>query len=158
MATLTTVYGANATLRDQTVPPVALASQQNYGRVRVLQDSYTQSASDEFGTSGIINMMKIPKGARVVDGILAITTSGSAGKFEVGWAAGATGTEVADANGLYEEVDPGNAALTGQRMSSVVAGFNKTFAEEVQVQLDCTEATAGGAAAVYELTLFIVVD
>lgn len=156
MATLTTVNGANATLRAS-VPSEQLAVQENYGRVRVLFDSYTVDTADEFGTSGLINCMKIPKGARLVDAAVVCPATGASGIFDIGWAAGAGSVEAADADGIFAQIDPGAAAVDA-RMAGTVAGWNKTFEEEVQVQIDCTEATADMGTKTIKLMLMIVVD
>lgn len=156
MATLTTVNGVNATLRAN-VPSDKVASQQQYGTLRHLYEEYTVGAGDEFGTSGLITCMKIPKGARVVEARVVCPATGATGIFDIGWAAGATSVEAADADGLFVGIDPGAAAVDA-RMAGTVAAFNKTFAEEVQVQIDCTEATAAMATLKIALSIFIVVD
>lgn len=157
MATLTTVYGANHTLAYQNSPPSMVPANEWYGRVRHLYDSYTVGASDEFGTSGLIKMMKIPKGARLIDAQVVCPATGATGVFDIGWAAGATAAEAADADGIFVGIDPGAAAVDAN-MAGTVAGWNKTFSEEVQVQIDCTEATAAMAGLTIKLSLLIVVD
>lgn len=157
MATLTTVYGANATLQQNQEPVEKVIAGNDYGRVRVLYDSYTVGADDEFGTSGLINMMKIPKGATLLYGRVSMPASGANGQFEVGWAAGANGDESADPNGIFATQDPGDAAVDAE-MPSTRPGYMKTFSEEVQVQVDFTEATADSGGDTIELLLFIAVD
>lgn len=158
MATLTTVHGANATLRDQTLPSVKLASQQNYGKLRVLYDSYTVDAADEFGTDGLVNLMKVPRGARVIDMHVVMPASGATGIFDLGWAAGSGSgdTEAADANGFGAH-DPGNAALDA-RMDGTEPGYQKTFTQEVQIQADWTEISADAGGDKLEVTLVIAVE
>lgn len=156
MATLTTVNGVNATKRAN-VPSDKLPAQENYGRVRHLYDEYTVDTADEFGTSGLINAMKIPKGARIVEAHVVCPATGATGIFDIGWAAGAGGLEAADADGLFVGIDPGAAAVDA-RIAGTVAGWNKTFLEEVQVQIDCTEVTADMGTKKIALSVFIVVD
>lgn len=158
MATLTTVNGVNATLRAN-VPSEKVAVQQQHGRVRVAYDSYTVDTADEFGTSGLINMMKIPKGARLVDAHVVCPATGATGIFDIGWAAStdAAATVAADADGIFAAIDPGAAAVDS-RMAGTVAGWHKTFAEEVQVQCDCTEATADMGTLTIKLAIFYVLD
>lgn len=157
MATLTDVYGVNATKRDVTRPAEKVPANEQYGRVRVLYDEYTVDTADEFGTSGLIKMMKIPKGARLVGARVVCPATGATGIFDVGWAAGAKGVELADADGIFAAQDPGDAAVDAQ-MAGTVAGFNKTFEEEVQVEVDFSEATADMGTKTLKLMLFIVVD
>lgn len=157
MATLTTVYGAQATLRDQTVPAPALDFTLNGGKVRCMFESYTVGAADEFGTSGLIKAMKLPKGARVVDAHVVCPATGATGIFDIGWAAGAGAVEAADADGLFAGIDPGAAAVDA-KMAGTVAGFFKKFEEEVQVEIDCTEATAAMAGLTIKLAVFYIVE
>lgn len=156
MATLTTVNGVNATLRAN-VPSEKVIANQQYGRVRHLYDEYTVDAADEFGTSGLIKMMKIPKGARVIDARVVCPATGATGIFDIGWAAGAGGVELADADGFFAGIDPGAAAVDA-KMVGTRPGWQKTFAEEVEVQIDCTEATAAMAGLKIALEIQIVVD
>jgi len=156
MATLTTVYGANATLRDQTTPAVKIESQDD-GKIRSLYDSYAIDAGDEFGTSGLINLMKLPKGAKIVDYHIVMPASGATGIFDLGWAAGtgAGDAEAADANGLGA-FDPGDAALNS-RATGVEPGYQKTFTQEVQIQADFTEVTADAGGDTLQVTIFYVI-
>lgn len=160
MATLTTVYGANATKRDQTVPSVKLDPGQNRGAVRVLYDEYTVDAADEFGTSGLIKAMVIPKGATLIGGRVICPATGATGIFDIGWAASAeldsSGNAVvaADADGIFAQIDPGAAAVDSDLIAA--AGFMKKFNAEVQVEIDCTEATADMGTKKIQLMLLIV--
>lgn len=162
MATLTTVKGANLTLVEQEVSE-KLDVTQNYGKLRVLADSYTVGDDDEFGTSGLIRMFKIPKGARLIDARVAMPASGANGQFEVGWAASedldesGSAVEAADPNGIFTTQDPGDAAVDA-RMSATVAGFLKRFDAEVEVQVDFTEATADSGGDTLELMCLISVE
>lgn len=147
MATLTTVKGKNVALMD-TVPMPKLPAGDHYGKLRVLYDSYTVLAADEFGTDGLIKLFKIPKGATLVDFEVDIPATGSTGQFVVGWAASeekdSDGAAVvtASANGIFTTLDPGDGAVANQRMLTSAAGYMKRFNAEVEVQVDCTEATA----------------
>lgn len=157
MATLTTVYGANHTKSFISEPPEMVDACEQKGRVRHLYDEYTVDAADEFGTNGIIKMMKIPKGARVIDAQVVCPATGATGIFDIGWAAGADGDEAADADGFFSQIDPGAAAVDAN-MAGTVAGWNKTFAEEVEVQIDCTEATADMGTKTIKLSILYVLD
>jgi len=160
MATLTTVKGANVTLRESE-PTVKLDVTQNYGGLHVLYESYTVDAADEFGTSGLIRLFDIPKGSRLIEFEVSMPTSPSAGIFDIGWAASAeldsdgNAVEAADPNGILEQVDPGAAAVDRQKMLSTVPGYGKKFAASVEVQADCTEATADSGGDTYEFLAII---
>lgn len=156
MATLTTVYGVNATKRDVTVPSVKIPANESYGRVRFVYDEYTVDTADEFGTSGLINCMKIPKGAKLVGAQVVCPATGATGIFDIGWAADAAGVVTADADGIFAGIDPGAAAVNSNLLAA--AGAFKTFDAEVQVQIDCTEVTADMGTLTIKLGLFFVVD
>ena len=157
MATLTEVKGANVALKEN-VPVDKLDVTTNYGRLRVLYDSYTVDAADEFGTDGLIRLFTIPKGARLVDFEVSMPAAGATGIFNIGWAAGADAVEAADDDGIIALVDPGAAAVNRQKMLSTVPGYMKKFSEAVEVQADCTEATAESGGDTFEFMALIVVD
>lgn len=163
MATLTTVSGANVTLKES-VPAEKLDVSTNYGRVRVLYDSYAVDTADEFGTSGLIRLFEIPKGARLIDFEVSMPAAGATGIFDIGWAASdeldsdGNPLEAADADGIIQQVDPGAAAVNRQKMLSTVPGYMKKFAGAVEVQADCTEATADSGGDTFEFLALIVVD
>lgn len=157
MATLDEVKGSNLTLKES-VPAEKIDVTMNYGNLRVLYDSYTVDAADEFGTDGLIRLFTIPKGARLIEFEVSMPASGTTGIFDIGWAAGANGDEAADPNGIISQVDPGAAAVDRQKMLSTVDGYMKKFSEAVEVQADCTEATADAGGDTYEFMAIIVVE
>ena len=162
MSTLTEVSGVNYA-HDLEAPPAMVPAQQRYGRVRHLYDSYVLATGDNFGTSGLINLMKIPKGARVIGGHCYSPSLGTTGIFDIGWAASAeldssgVALEAADADGLFVSQDAGGQAVDND-MSGAVAGWQKTFAAEVQVQADFSEASDGSGSRTISVCLLIVVD
>jgi hypothetical protein len=157
MATLTTVNSteyANAYVTEPNVKnDVSLLS----GRVRRAYASYTLAAADILGTAGLINMFKLPKGARIVDAYVESPDSGLTGIFEVGWDGGTNGDETADPNGIFTSQDSGTAAITVEMDKSIV-GWNRKFADEVTIQIDYTEATESASELVIELEVQYVVD
>lgn len=163
MATLTTVKGANLTLKE-TVPASKIDVTMNYAKLRVLYDSYTVDAADEFGLSGVIRLFTIPKGARLIDFEVSMPASGATGIFDIGWAASAEldsdgdPVEAADADGIISQVDPGAAAVDRQKMLSTVDGFMKKFNAAVEVQADCTEVTADSGGDTFEFMAIIAVE
>jgi hypothetical protein len=163
MATLTTVSAVNRTLVES-VPSNKLDITSNYGRIRVLYDSYTVATADEFGTSGLIRLFTIPKGARVLDFEVSAEASGATGIYDLGWAASeeldsnGVAVEAADPDGFIQQVDPGAAAINRQVMPSTRPGYMKKFAAAVEVQADFTEATADAGDDTYEFVCYIAVD
>lgn len=156
MATLTTVKSVAVT-NNEAEPSVKNSSALLGGVVRHYYDSYTVASADEFGTSGLIRMAPIPAGARVIYARCIIPASGATGKFDVGWAASSGGGEAADPNGFFSALDPGTAAVDAE-MGDDLPGWNKTFSEEVEVQFDCSEATADSGGDTYELEMYYVVN
>jgi hypothetical protein len=163
MATLTTVKGANLTLKEST-PSEMLDVTMSYGRMRVLYDSYVVDTADEFGTSGLVRLFTIPKGARLVHVEVSMEAAGATGIFDLGWAASAeldsagTAVEAADADGIIQQVDPGAAAIEKQLMPSTRPGYCKLFTAAVEVQADWTEASADSGTDTLEVLAYIVVD
>lgn len=164
MATLTTVKSTQLTTIEGGSGS-KLDAGQNYGLLRVLYGSYTVDSADEFGTSGLVRMFKIPAGARLIDAEVSMEASGATGIFDVGWAASTaldpdTGSalEAADPNGIFEQVDPGAAAVTRQKMVATVPGYMKRFTAEVEVQCDWTEASADSGGDTLELVCIIALD
>jgi hypothetical protein len=151
------LLGVNHTLAYSDEPSQKVDANQAGGVRRAHYDSYTFSAV--LGIGDTILMGKIPKGARVVDARLTHPVdTGAIGIVKVGWAAGANGDEAADDNGLFAaaEGDFGAAALDS-KMLSTAAGYQKTFAEEVNIVIECTEASTGDAVAM-ELEVEYVIN
>ena len=152
---MATIYGANATLR-QNVPSEKIDSSDQGGRVRMIYDSYTSAGA--IAINSILEMGdKVPAGARILDVWLNYTGASTVGTIEVGWAASADGGEAADENGFLA----GQVVTTADcdKMSDVnaaVAGMGKKFSEPVQVQLDFTAAS--DAADTYELFVLYTLD
>lgn len=158
MATLTTVYSDQYTDAYRDVPSSKVKAADKGGVLRRAYGSYTVDAADEFGTSGLINFFKLPKGATIVAAYVSCEASGATGIFDVGWDAGAESLETADANGIFAAVDPGAAAVDRQAMSSTVPGYNHTLLDEVNIQADFSELTADAGGDTYELEVWYVVD
>lgn len=156
MATLTSVNGAQRT-NEIASPPVKLDVTLNKGKIRRLYDSYSIDAADELGTSGLISMMTIPAGARVVDARFVAPASGATGLVDIGWAASADGVEAADANGFFNQADPGAAAVDA-KMGATLPGWNKKFSSPVLVQIDVTEITADSGGDTWHLEIFYVLE
>lgn len=157
MATLTSVNSDSYANSYVTKPSVQIDVTLEKGRVRRAYASYTVDSADEFGTSGLINMFKLPKGARIIDASLVIPASGATGIVDVGWDAGDNSDETADANGIFAGADPGDAAVNAT-LDKTLAGYNRKFADTVNIQIDVTEATADSGGDEWELEILYVLD
>lgn len=166
MATLSgNLYGVERAKRN-TEPSTMKDVTLDYGKLRYLADSYTIPSGDQVGTSAVINLFKIPKGARVLEMFFTAPSDGTSGQYAIGWAASeeedenGTALEAADADGFYAgtAADTGAGALARLAMAATVAGYRKKFAAEVQVQLDCVEATTASDGDTLLLEAYIVVS
>lgn len=130
------------------VPTSKIAPADDKGHVYHKRFSYTLPSIAPT-TSDIIKLVKIPKGARVLDVVFSHPDMGSAGDLDIGWAASAeldsSGSAVvaASADGFFADADV-NAAAGIKRMSAVsgaaAAGFLKKFDAEVDMQIAIPEA------------------
>lgn len=149
-------YGANhEALYQSTGDIVKRDAGDQHGRVRVAYDSFTINSTDEVGSGAVINMMKLPGGATVVDAHLVMPASGTTGIVDVGYLA--NGVDAADPNAFFESADPGAAAVDA-RMAGTVAGFNKKLGAETTVTITASEATADAGGDTWELFIYYVLD
>jgi hypothetical protein len=143
---MTDFYGVNYTKQFVNVPSEKIPGGEQSGRLRVAYDEYTFTAIID--TTDALYMMKIPENARLHEAMLKSADLGTTGDLNVGWQAGASAAEAADADGLFAAVDV-NAAANCYLMSQAAAapaGLHKKFAEEVQaviVPSEITTATSG---------------
>ena len=137
-----------------TKPFSALKPNEQAGRVRCAYAKYSFSA--DLAAADVINMFKLPKGARIVDAILKTPDlDASGGTLDVGYDSGLNGDETADPDGLFVDVDVTSAALT--RMLVGAAAHFRELLDEVNVQITIdgdTDATSGDVF----LAVFYVLD
>lgn len=156
MSTLSgNLYGVNATNTLNTIPSVNNEPYDLGGRVRIAYDSYTIPTGDEVGTSAVIKLFKLPKGARVVGGQFTSSSTASAGVCQVGYEA--NGVDTADLDAFWAAQDMGAAAIDLQ-LPGTAAAYMKVFTAETQVNLTFTTATTSGAGDVLQVKLLYVVD
>lgn len=152
---MATLYGVNAQ-KLINVPSEKIDPNAGYAKSRIMHDKYV--ASGALTSGDVINFMKIPKGARVIEAIIKYSDLGTTGTGKLGWAAGATAAEAADDDGLMASLDFNTAAdaiLSSQNLAAPIA-VGKEFSEEVQVQLTLTaNTTAGGT---IEVILILAVE
>lgn len=110
---MTAYYGVNNTLNVQDVPSQKIPPGDFAGKLRVARDSFTVGASGTLTTADTIELMKIPKGARVIDVIAYADEMGGAGAFDIG--------DGSDADRFIDGLDAGSAAAI-KRMSQASPG------------------------------------
>lgn len=155
MATVTSAKSVELTAIEDTEPSVRQDASKIGGVKRVAYGSYTVDAADEIGSDGLIEMVKIPKGARITDAHLVIPASGATGQFDVGWAA--NGDLAADTDALFAAADPGDAAVDS-RMAGTADAFMQKLAAEATIGMTCIEATEDSGGDTYELLVEYVLD
>ena len=126
------------------------------GRVRRFYEEITLAA--ELTAADTILLLKLPKGARVIEGRIVKASDGTAGQLSWGWQS--NGTDAADPNGFFDgptEVDFGSGAISA-RMSTASAGWNKKFAAETQVECLVDETSIASVGDTFQFELLYVVD
>lgn len=154
---MATKYGVQATKRENQTIPQLEEQGHTKGQIYSAHDSYTLTA--DLAAADVIKMMRLPEGARVVDARMVFTDlDGSGGTLDVGWQAGASAAEAADADGFLAVVDVTSAGSVSMfEDQSSRPGYNKTFTEEVQVTVATvgdTDATSG----TIDLEIWYVID
>lgn len=122
------LYGVNAT-KLRNVPEEKIPTGEQSGKLRVAYDKYSLAAAISTDT---INLMLIPKGARIIDVVVkfADLSSGS-GTLDVGWAASSDAVESADDDGFFNELAVGSAGCKSivDTNASIVGHLKKFDAE-----------------------------
>jgi len=119
------------------------------GKVRSLFDSYVFPGA-VFAANDEINLITLPKGARVVDAKIVSPSLGATGIFTLGHRANLEDAE--DDNALVISADAGGQAVSASMAAASVANLKK-FESETQLYLKCSEATA--AANGLEIKVFV---
>ena len=151
------LYGVNAT--KWLAKPMQLAEQGHQsGNLKECYDKFTLTA--DLAAADVIYMGKIPQGARVIDCrvVSADLDAQSAGTISVGWAAGAKGVEALDVDGFATTLDVSTAAIAYSMFTtaSTSAGFQKTFAEEVQVIVTIVGETDATSGSIHVEVLYVI--
>lgn len=149
---MATKYGVNHTLKYINVPSGKVPAKEETGKVRLAYDSFVFDA--ELAVNDVIKLMKLPKGAKVVDAIVKAPSLGATGIFDLGYEA--NGVDAADANAFVSSADFGGAPAA-KRMATEDGVFKELGAES-QVILTCTELTAAAATKKIEVAVFYVLE
>lgn len=150
---MATVYGVNNTKKYITNPIDKVQAKEDGGKVRVAYDSYVFLAN-AFADGDLIELMKLPKGAKVVDAFVKAPSLGTTGIFDLGYKA--NGVDVIDENAFVSAADAGGQAVF-KRMSTEAGSF-KEFSVETTVILDCTEVTTAAIGLTIEVAVFYVLE
>lgn len=140
-------YGLAYTDKFQTVPSVAIAANKYGGRVHVCYDSYALSA--DLAASDKIYMGKLPKGARVIDVILAFADlDASGGTLDVGYEYNDVGDSalVDDPDAFLAVVDVTSAGTVGMIEQANMVGFGYETLGNADIVVSTngdTDATTG---------------
>ena len=152
---MATLFGANYTKKFVSVPSEKVHGKEHSGKVRMAYDKYTFVQDAVSGAT--IKMMKLPKGAKVVDCIVKCPSLGTTGIFSLGYEA--NGVDVADLDGflLATSIDVGGQAVLGRATLGSAAIF-KDFAAETQVVLTQTEDTTLANGLAIEVAIFYTME
>lgn len=152
---LGTVYGANYTKAFNSNPPVMVAQGESGAKVKCLQDSYTlPTAVIDVGDVVKLGALKLPKGAKVVDAIIACASLGTTGILKLGYEA--NGVDAADDDAFISSADAGGQAVM-QHPNAGCAGIFKTLGAETQVVLGCSEISTNNNVKI-DVAVFYVLD
>ena len=141
---MATVYGVNYTKQFVNIPSEKIPKGEQYGRVHVAYDSYV--ASDAIAINTLVNLMKLPAGARVLQCTLTYDDLGSAGVIDVGTSA--------DQDAFIAAADVNSAAGASQMDNE--AGNLALYSSETQVIAKVTTATT--AAGTIKFAIQYVID
>jgi len=138
---MATVYGTNATKRDNSTPATKIDSNENHARLRIAYDEYV--ATSDFTAADVIKMMKIPKGCKVYNAWLDSPQLGSGGgNGELDFGYEANGSDAADVDAFYDGAEVGSAAFSGEMLDvRTHAGIGFEPAAETQCIVTVNETT-----------------
>lgn len=123
------------------------------GRVRRLYAEITLSA--EISTADVVKFAKLPANSVPLQAKI-VAPGGSAGTLNLGWSAGSEGSEAADSDGLVAAMSGASAIDAAMGFSD--AGFNKRFAESVDIELSASVNSAGFTGDLVQVEVLYVVD
>lgn len=153
---MATFYGVNKTKIDINNPSDKVEAKEHSGKERFAYDAYVFLAN-AFAANDEIEVMKLPKGAKIVNAVVKSPSLGTTGIFDLGIRS--NGVEAADQDYLVLAADAGGQAVVQQARSGVgVAGLFATLSAETQVVLKCTEVTTAAIGLKIEVAVEYVVE
>ena len=132
-----------------------VAQGESGAKVKCLQDSYTlPTAVIDVGDVVKLGALKLPKGANVVDAIIACASLGTTGILKLGYEA--NGVDAADDDAFISSADAGGQAVM-QHPNAGCAGIFKALGAETQVVLGCSEISTNNNVKI-DVAVFYVLD
>jgi len=141
---MATIRGLN-NARANADPTVKVDATEDHGRIRVKKDEITFSG--EVSSGDVLEMgVLLPQGAMIIEVVLQSEQLGSSdgnGAADIGWLAGESGSEVADPDGIFPNVEFSGAPPTQilSESATLPVAFVKKFVEAVQLVITFTEGT-----------------
>lgn len=149
---MATKFGVNHTLKYINNPAEKISAKQEFGKGRWIYDSFVFDAN-VMAANDIIKLMKLPKGAKVINAIVKAPSLGTTGIFDLGIEA--NGVDAADQDFLVVGADAGGQAVQKSAHVSLAAGVFVELGAETQVVLKCTEATDAALGLMIEVAVNI---
>jgi hypothetical protein len=150
------LYSAEYKKAHVDIPKQMLSQNEQGGKLIIARAKHTfagePSALDK------IKMIKLPKGAKVIEAIVHSPDLGTTGVFNLGYSAPANGAFVGDLDAFIPTVTV-TSAVSGLRMSSQVAGLagrGLELTEEVDVEFHVATVTDAADGLAIELELHYV--
>ena len=137
---MTILKGVNLQKSRLDEPKKKMNPGEKAGALRMIREEFTIAVALADGDT-ILGPF-LPEGARVMDAQIRIDgTLGSGGILDLGHKASADGSIAEDLNSFISDADAGGQAVLKKPIASNV-GIDKKFDKEVQLVLDCTEASS----------------
>lgn len=150
-------YAAAYTNAYQTDPPVMADANKVHGKLRVLYDSYALTA--DLSLADKIYFGKLPKGARVIDCILAFTALG-AGNLDVGYEynkTGEAGVLTNDADAFLAAAAVTSAGTVGMIEQNNMVGMGYEIEGEADIVVSVQTDTSASSGTI-KLAVYYVVE
>lgn len=153
---MASLYGVNHTKAFVNVPADKVDVSAWQGRVRQIYDEIDLSAA--LALNDKVYMGKLPKGAKVVEAILAFPDLGTTGQFDVGYEYVNSADGTSDPDAFLNDVDVNSAAATVKMSDQAnMAGFGVEMAGEAYIVVTAVAATTATSGKV-KLCVQYVVD
>ncbi len=155
---MASLYGAQYTNAFVTVPKAEISARDYNGKIRSIYATWVPAA--ELAVNDVVNLAKMPAGAKLIFAHAVIPDTGATGTLEIGWAASANGTsEAAASAGIFASFNAAAAANNiKMELDSAVSGLHKTFAAEVDLQVKCTAVTTAITGVTWKFRFDYVVE
>lgn len=152
------LYSAEYEKAHNDFPAQKLNQNEQGGKLLFAQASHTFDG--EPSLNDVIKMIKLPKGAKVVDAIVYAPDLGTTGVLKLGHSASADGSIVANDDAFIPSINV-TAAVSGLKMSEQVAGIagrGQVFDQEVDIEFLVSTATDAADGLTIVLELFYVMQ